>query len=85
MHESILTSASRLSDDALLARLKVLAGRERDATVELVAHLAELHARKAHLGEGPGSPYVYCRDELYLSEDTAYNRSAAATPFGVTP
>lgn len=78
MHEHILAAVHRLSDDALLARLKVLAGRERDATVELIAHLAELHARKAHLGEGPGDLYVYCRDTLGLSEDAAYNRAAAA-------
>jgi hypothetical protein len=34
MHENILATAARLSDDALLARLKSLANRERDATVE---------------------------------------------------
>ena len=54
MHEHILAAAHRLSDDALLERLKVLAGRERDATVELVAHLAELHARKASPGRRAG-------------------------------
>ena len=48
MNENILATAARLSDDALLARIKVLAIRERDATVELVAHLAELDGR-----EGP--------------------------------
>jgi hypothetical protein len=79
MHENILAIAARLSDDALLARLKLLAGRERDATVELVAHLAELDARKTHLGEGPGSLYVYCRDALHLSEDAAWNRAATAS------
>jgi hypothetical protein len=55
MHENLLATAARLSDDALFTRLKVLAARQRDATVELVAHLAELLARKAHLGEGWGS------------------------------
>ena len=55
MHEHILAAAARLSDDALLARVKALSVRERDATVELVGHLAELDARRAHLGEGPGS------------------------------
>jgi len=78
MNENILAAAARLSDDALLDRLKVLAVRERDATVELVAHLAELHGRRTHLGEGPGSLYEYCRRELGLSEDAAYNRDAAA-------
>jgi hypothetical protein len=71
MHENILAIAARLSDDALLARLKVLSLRERDATVEL-------DARKTHLGEGPGSLFVYCRDDLHLSEDAAWNRAATA-------
>src|SRR5688572_17493920 len=78
MNENILAAAARLSDDALLRRLKSLAVLERDATVELVAHLAELHGRRGHLGEGPGSLYHYCRSELGLSEDAAYNRDAAA-------
>ena len=78
MNENILAAVARLSDDALLRRLKSLAVLERDATVELVAHLAELHGRRGHLGEGPGSLYHYCRRELGLSEDAAYNRDAAA-------
>jgi len=78
MHENMLAIAHRLSDVALIARLKALVGRERDATVELVAHLAELSARKLDLEEGPGALYVYCRDTLGLSEDAAYNRAAAA-------
>ena len=78
MNENILASAARLSDDALLTRLKSLAVLERDATVELIAHLAEFHGRRSHLGEGPGSLYHYCRSELGLSEDAAYNRDAAA-------
>ena len=55
MHEHILASAHRLSDDALHERLKLLAGRERGATAELVAHLAVLLGRKKHLGQGWGS------------------------------
>jgi hypothetical protein len=78
MHENILATAARLSDDALLARLKVLAVCERDATLELVGHLAELDGRKTHLAEGPGSLYTYCRDVLGYSEDAAWNRAATA-------
>lgn len=78
MHENILATAARLSDDALQARLKVLALRERDATVELVAHLAEFDGRQSRLGEGPGSLYTYCRDVLGYSEDAAWNRAATA-------
>jgi hypothetical protein len=50
MHENILATPARLSNDALFARLKSLAIRERDATVELVAHLAELGGRCAFAG-----------------------------------
>ena len=78
MHESILVTASRLSDDALLAQLKRAATREHEATVELVACLAVLLARKKHLGQGWGSVYSYCCDVLRLSHDAAYNRVAAA-------
>ena len=78
MHENIPAAAARLSDDALDARLRSLAGRERDATFEIVVHLSELYGRKRHLGEGPGTLYLYCRDVLHLSEDAAYNRAAAA-------
>lgn len=78
MNENILAAAARLSDETLRARLKALAVREHEATVELVAHLAELYGRRAHLGEDNVSLYMYCRTELGLSEDAAYNREAAA-------
>src|SRR5688572_31680185 len=78
MHENILATAARLSDDALHARLKVFSLRERDATVELVGHLAELDGRQSRLGEGPGNLYAYCRDVLGYSEDAAWNRAATA-------
>jgi hypothetical protein len=78
MHENILADAHLLSDDALHSRLKQLALGEREATIEVVAHLAELDARRAHLGEGPGSVCAYCRDVLGYSEDAAWNRAATA-------
>src|SRR5687768_17922863 len=78
MHETMLANAARLSDEALVTRLKSLSVRERDATVELVAHLAELDRRRVHIAQGPGSVYGYCRDVLGHSEDAAWNRAAAA-------
>jgi len=78
MHENILVIAGRLSDDALHARLKDLALRDRDVTAELVGHLAVLLGRKKHLGQGWGSVYAWCCDTLHLSHDAAYNRVAAA-------
>src|ERR1044072_6948096 len=47
MNTNILVLASSLSDPDLLARVAVLAGKEREATAELLAHLAELDTRPA--------------------------------------
>jgi hypothetical protein len=47
MKTNILAIAAGLSDQDLLARLHVLAGTEREASVELVAHLAALDTRPA--------------------------------------
>src|SRR5437773_1199993 len=40
MNTNILATATRLSDEDLLARLQHLAANEREATAQLVAHLA---------------------------------------------
>src|SRR6266849_5231293 len=77
MH-TLLAMAARLSDADLLRRAVVLAGREREATVELVGHLAELDARRLHLAEGYGSLFAYCMGVLRLAEHAAYNRIEAA-------
>ena len=78
MHDTLLAVAAGLSDDDLLQRVHLLAGRERNATVELVAHLAELDARKLHVAQGYGSLFGYCTDVLHLAEHAAYNRIEAA-------
>jgi hypothetical protein len=79
MKNDILASAVALSDHDLLARLDALAGNERAACVELVAHLAALDARPAlYAAQGYGSLFGYCTQALRLSEDAACNRSAAA-------
>jgi hypothetical protein len=74
-----LTLASGLSDHELLARIGVLAGSEREATVELVAHLAALDARPAlYLAQGFRSLFSYCTQVLHFSEDATCNRIEAA-------
>jgi hypothetical protein len=79
MKTSILTTAAALSDQDLLARLTLLAGHERDATVELVAHLAALDTRPIlYAAGGHGSLFSYCTQALRLSEDAACNRIEAA-------
>jgi hypothetical protein len=78
MHPRLIATAAALSDADLLRRVTVLAGRERESTVELVGHLAELDARKLHLREGYGSLFAYCTGALRLAEHAAYNRIEAA-------
>src|SRR5690554_4855471 len=76
--QTMLSAPARLSDTELLAAVAQLAARERDATVALVAHLAELDARRLYLAEGYPSLFAYCTQALHLSEHAAYGRIEAA-------
>jgi hypothetical protein len=79
MNTNTLALASGLSDSDLLARIVALAGKEREASVELVAHLAVLEVRPSlFASQGCGSLFSYCTEVLRLSEDAACNRIEAA-------
>ena len=78
MQNARFDTLSSLTDGALVDGLKRLIARERDATVQIVAHLAELDTRDVHLRAGYPSLYLYCRDALGLSEWEAYNRIEVA-------
>jgi len=78
MQDTLFGIAARLTNDELVGRVRLLATREREATVELVAHLAELDTRKLHLAQGYGSLFSYCTEVLRLAEHAAYNRIEAA-------
>jgi 5-methylcytosine-specific restriction endonuclease McrA len=79
MNTNILATAAGLSDQGLLARLEALAVKERETSVELVAHLVALDARpSAYAAKGYGSLFGYCTRALRLSEDAACNRIEAA-------
>ncbi len=58
--------------------MRTFAHREREATVRLIASLAELDARRLYLGEGCASLFTYCTQMLHLSEHAAYGRIEAA-------
>jgi len=73
-----MMNAATLTDDALIAELGRLAGREREATAALIVHLGEFDARRLYEGAGHPSMFSYCRAVLRLSEDAAYNRIKAA-------
>ena len=73
-----MTSASRLSDTELAAEVMRLARSERETAATLIAHLAELYARRLHQRAGYSSLFTYCADVLRLSESEAYDRMKAA-------
>jgi hypothetical protein len=75
---TLIVKTAALDDAHLLKRVESLALREREASVELIAHLAELDARRLHVAKGYGSLFVYCTGTLRLSEHAAYNRIEAA-------
>ncbi len=74
----MLSSLGQLSNGELLARVKSLAEQEREATVALIAYLAELDERRLYLAEGCSSLFTYCTQVLHLSEHAAYGRIEAA-------
>ena len=78
MTQSSFTAVSLLSDGEVLAEVKAAAARERDATVRLVALLAQMDVRRLYLGEGCSSLFTYCTQVLHLSEHAAYGRIEAA-------
>ena len=73
-----LSSLAQISDQDLLTRVTQLAAEEREATALLIAHLAELDARRLFLAEGYSSLFTYCTEALHLSEHAAYSRIEAA-------
>jgi len=60
MDPAALSSVIHLSDEALVARVKHLAAREREARCALIPHLADLDERRKYLAEGCASLFTYC-------------------------
>ncbi len=71
-------SLSHVGDPELLRGLISLVTRERATTATLLAHLAEVDARRLYLPAAHPSMFSYCVHELRLSEDAAYKRIQAA-------
>ncbi len=67
-----------LSDDELLRRLSDVLAQSRRVESVLVAHIAEVDARRLFAREASPSMFQYCIDELHLSKAEAYLRIAAA-------
>ncbi len=75
MHEYALT---HVSDSVLVRDLAALVARDRLNTASLLAHIAEVDARRLYVPAGYPSMHAYCVDELHLSEDAAAKRIHAA-------
>ncbi len=71
-------SLSHLSDAALLRDLATHSDRECEATALVLAHIAEVEARKLYLSEGYPSMLDYCVHRLHRSEQAAFKRIRAA-------
>ena len=67
-----------LSDDEVLRRLADLTRQSRRAESDLIAHIAEVDARRLYAREACSSMFLYCTEVLRLSEQEAYFRITAA-------
>lgn len=67
-----------MSDEELFGELKRLVAVERESTVDVLRHLAEIDRRRAVENTATPSLYVYCVRELGYAEGAAYRRIRAA-------
>jgi hypothetical protein len=67
-----------VSDDQLLTGLFEVLKKTRHDEADLVAHIAEVDARKLYAREASPSMFAWCTETLHLSEAEAYLRIAAA-------
>ena len=71
---------THLRDDALLRDLDTLAAQDRTTTANLLAHIAEVDARRLYAPAGYSSMHAYCVEKLRLSDDSAWKRLQVARP-----
>lgn len=78
MMNEIVEHVKTLSDTQLLDGLQNAMRTECRSTATLVAHIAEVDARRLYLEHAKPSMFSYCVDALGLSEQAAYLRINAA-------
>jgi hypothetical protein len=69
---------THLDDVALMRALVELVAQDRATTAALLAHIAEVDARRLYAPAGYPSMHAYCVGALRLSEDAAFKRIQAA-------
>jgi hypothetical protein len=67
-----------LRDEELLGGVATLLGAERELCAKLLAHFAEIEARKLHLKAGFSSMFQLCVEHHGMSEGQAFRRILAA-------
>jgi hypothetical protein len=72
------TNLDTVPDVELLRRLSELLGQSRRAEADLIAHSAEVDARKLYAREASPSMFAWCVERLHLSEQEAYLRITVA-------
>jgi len=73
-----IDSFTHLRDEDLLRKLTSLLSQDRMTTVELLAVMAEVDARRLYVPKGYSSMFAYCVEELHLSEGATARRIHAA-------
>jgi 5-methylcytosine-specific restriction endonuclease McrA len=71
-------SLAHVPDQVLLRDLSAFASRERAALADVLAHVAEVDARRLYLPAAYSSMHAYCVGKLRMSEDAACRRIRAA-------
>jgi hypothetical protein len=71
-------SLTHVPNLALLRELRALVAQDLAITALLLAHLAEVDARRLYAPAGYPSMFAWCVAELHLSEDAAFKRIRAA-------
>jgi hypothetical protein len=78
LKDEALRVVARLSDHELEIRLTMLVQRDQHVTADLLAHIAEMDARRLYASSAYPSAFQFCVARLGFSEDVAYKRIAAA-------
>jgi len=71
-------SLAHVADHVLIHDLHAIVKQDRCTTADMLAHLAEVDARRLYAPVGYPSMFAYSVGELRLSEDAAYRRIRAA-------
>jgi len=66
-----------LPPEQLVTEMQCLLASDHQVTADILAHLAEVDARKLYLDQACSSMFTYCVERLHMAEPTAYKRIEA--------